>query len=100
MAWVRTGLGLISFGFAIAKFFQFLNAQRSEAAPVFGPFTVGMLMIIIALVGLAISNTQHRRAVTALRKECSHLPPSIAGAMAFLIMILGCVAFVGALVRH
>jgi putative membrane protein len=100
MAWVRTGLALISFGFGIAKFFQYLHAQQAQPAPPLAAFTVGMLMITIALVGLAVANLQHRRALSALRRDCRDLPRSAAGGMAVLIMLLGVVAFVGALVRH
>ena len=32
MAWVHTALSLISFGFAIAKFFEMLHAKRGEQA--------------------------------------------------------------------
>jgi putative membrane protein len=100
MAWVRTGLALITFGFGIAKFFQFLHDQQGERAPVMGGFTVGMLMISIGLVGLLLANVQHRRALKTLREECPGLPISVAGAMAVAIMVLGIVAFIGALIRH
>jgi putative membrane protein len=100
IAWVRTALSLISFGFGIAKFFQYLHAQDNQPAPALGPFTVGMLMITVALVGLLVANLQHRRAMSALHRDCPELPPSAAGAMAVLIMLLGVVAFAGALIRH
>ena len=100
MAWVRTGLASITFGFGIAKFFQYLHDQQGERAPLLGGFTVGMVMIAIGLVGLLLANVQHRRALKALREECPELPISVAGAMAVAIMVLGCLAFVGALIRH
>jgi putative membrane protein len=100
MAWVRTGLGAISFGFGIAKFFQYLHDQRGEQAPLFGGFTVGMLMISIGLVGLLLANLQHRRVLKDLREECPGLPRSVAGSMAVLIIVLGLLAFFGAVLRH
>ncbi len=100
MAWVRTGLALITFGFGIAKFFQYLHEQQGQSAPFLGASTVGMMMIAIGLVGLLLANVQHRRALKALREECPGLPLSVAGAMAVLIMVLGILAFVGALLRH
>ena len=33
MAWVRTSLSLIPFGFAIAKFYQFLHETQGARAP-------------------------------------------------------------------
>lgn len=100
LAWVRTGLAAISFGFGIAKFFQYLHQQQGVKPPAFGGYTVGMLMIGIGLVGLTLANLQHWRAMRALRKECPGLPRSVAGGKALLIMALGLLAFVGALVRH
>jgi putative membrane protein len=97
MAWVRTSLALISFGFGIAKFFQYLYQTQGPGAPHMGPRTVGMVMITIGLVGLALANVQHRRALAALRSECPGLPRSTAGITAWVIMALGIVAFVTAL---
>ncbi len=97
MAWVRTSLALISFGFGIAKFYQYLQQSGSTRAPHMGPRTVGMLMISIGLAALVLANVQHRRALKALRAECPGLPVSVAGATAVLIMLLGLIAFVAAL---
>ena len=42
-----------SFGFTIAKFFEFLHEKRGEAqAPRMAPPTVGMLMIAVGLIAL------------------------------------------------
>lgn len=98
MAWIRTGLALISFGFGIAKFYQYLHEQQGEAAPVFGPRTVGMVMIAIGLVSLTVANVQHRRAVKELHRDCPGLPASTSGATAAVIILLGIIAFVFALV--
>jgi len=59
-----------------------------------------MVMISIGLVGLLLANVQHRRALKALREECPDLPISVASAMAVAIMVLGFLAFVGALIRN
>ena len=97
MAWIRTSLALISFGFGIAKFFQYLHESQGTKAPPMGPRTVGMLMIAIGLVSLAIANVQHRRVVKTLGAECPGLPSSTAGATAAVIMVMGILAFINAL---
>ena len=97
MAWVRTGLSLISFGFGIAKFFQYLHETQGQGAPPLGARTVGITMIVVGLVSMVAADVQHRKAMVALRAECPGLPLSTAGAMAAVIMLLGVVAFVGAL---
>jgi len=100
MAWLRTGLSLVSFGFGIAKFFQYLHEQKGITPPVFGPRTVGILMILVGIVGLAAATIQHRQAIKILRAECPDLPASVSGALATLISFLGILALVGALLRH
>ena len=99
IAWVRTALALISFGFVIAKFFQYLREKQGETATVLSPRAVGLIMIMIGLVGLILANWQDRRAVKALRERCPELPPSVSGVMAVLIMLFGVLALIGALLR-
>jgi len=99
IAWVRTALALISFGFVIAKFFQYLREQRGQTATVLSPRAVGLIMITIGLVGLILANWQQRRAVKALRERCPKLPRPVSGVMAVLITLFGVLALIGALVR-
>ncbi len=97
MAWVRTSLALISFGFGIAKFYQFLHESQGRDAPFMGPRGVGMVKISIGLVALVSANVQHRRAIKTLHVECPELPVSTAGATAVVVMLLGIIAFAVAL---
>jgi putative membrane protein len=99
IAWVRTALALISFGFVIAKFFQYLRERQGETATVLSPRAIGLLMISIGLVGLILANWQERRALKALRERCPELPQSISGVMAVLITCFGVLAMIGALLR-
>jgi putative membrane protein len=99
IAWVRTALALISFGFVIAKFFQYLREKQGETATVLSPRAIGLVMITIGLVGLILANWQERRALKTLRERCSELPPSISGMMAVLIALFGVLALIGALRR-
>jgi putative membrane protein len=99
MAWVRTSLTLISFGFTIAKFFEFLHEKNQEHLPRMAPRSVGTLMIAIGLVSLTLASVQHHRAIRVLRKESPNLPASLAGVTAVLLALLGILAFVGTMVR-
>jgi hypothetical protein len=47
-----------------------------------------------------MANLQQRRALKRLREESPDLPRSAAGSMAVLIMVLGILAFFGAIIRH
>ncbi len=101
MGWIRTALSFISFGFAIAKFFEWARGQHPLAKePLFAPRTIGILMIVIGLGALFLSDLQHRRAMKIIRKECPGLPPSLAGATAVFIALLGFFALVGVLLRQ
>jgi putative membrane protein len=99
IAWVRTALALISFGFGIAKFFQYLHEKRGETATMLRPRTVGLIMIIIGLVGLIFAHLQERRALKSLRERCPELPVPISGVITVLIALLGVLALVGAILR-
>jgi len=99
MAWLRTSLSLISFGFTLAKFFQYLAQQRGD--PVVGMFgktwasdTVGLTMIAIGTFALLLAVVQHRRRVSALRAR--GLPPqwNLALWVAGPIAVLGVFTFV------
>ena len=100
MAWVRTAVALISFGFTIAKFFQYLRETQHEQAPLASPRGVGILMIAIGLVALALADLQHRGALRVLREQCPDVPGSPAGVTAALIAVLGILALFGAFLRQ
>jgi len=74
MAWLRTALSMISFGFTLAKFFEYVAGQRGT--PIVGRFgatwsprIVGTAMVVIGTVALIAAIVQHRRRVSALRRE-------------------------------
>jgi putative membrane protein len=100
MGWVRTAIALISFGFTIAKFFQYLYEKQSGHAPVLGPKVVGRTMIAAGLVALLVSDLQHRQAIKMLRERCPGLPRSVAGIAAAFIALLGIFALIAAFVRQ
>lgn len=100
MGWIRTALSFISFGFAIAKFFEWARGQHPAKEPLFAPRTIGLLMIVIGLVSLLLSDLQHRRALKIIRKECPGLPSSLSSATAAFIATLGVLALLGVLLRQ
>jgi putative membrane protein len=103
MSWLRTSLSLISFGFTLAKFFQYLAEERG--APVVGPMgrtwasdTVGLTMVAIGTSALVVAVVQHRRRVDALREVglvpqwnlalWVALPIATLGVFAFIVLLL------------
>jgi putative membrane protein len=90
MAWVRTATSLISFGFTIFKFFQFLREDRPELSEgVIGPRGFAVVMIAIGLTALLLATLEHRRHMNALRTSYGPLPISLAAVVAALIAVLG-----------
>ena len=99
MAWLRTCLSLISFGFGIAKFFDTLRAKQGDQATLLSPHDVGVLMIGSGLALLVLATLQHRRSVKALRAQCPELPASLSEAPSAIFGLLGLLALAGALTR-
>ena len=90
MAWTRTATSLISFGFTIYKFFQYLREGRPVAeSGVLGPRGFALLMIGIGLTALVFATLEHRQSMKALRAEYGTVPYSLAAVVAGLMAILG-----------
>jgi putative membrane protein len=90
MAWVRTATSLISFGFTIFKFFQYLREDRPELLDrAIGPRGFALLMISIGLTALLLATFEHRRHMNALRTSYGPMPISLAAVVAALIGVLG-----------
>jgi putative membrane protein len=100
MGWVRTAISLISFGFTIAKVFEYLREKEGPRATLLGPRVVGIIMIALGLVALGLATMQHRRASKVLRERCPDLPPSLAGVMAAFFALLGILALFSAILRQ
>ncbi len=93
MAWVRTATLLISFGFTIYKFFQYLReSQPGVVHGRFGPRAFALVMIGLGVGSLTLATIQHRQDLEALELEYGELPRSTAGAVAAVVSMLGIVA--------
>ena len=65
MAWVRTGVALIGFGFTIVQFFERLRDMQgvAPAARPEAPLYLGLALIGAGVLSLCISEWQYRRVV-------------------------------------
>ena len=100
MAWVRTATSLISFGFTIYKFFDFL--REGQSAPpdrLFSPREFALLMIGTGIVALLLAATDHRRHMQALRAEYGPMPASLSAAVAVFVGMLGLFGLVTVFLR-
>ena len=101
MAWVRTAASLISFGFTIYKFFQYLRdkGELSERR-VFGPREFAMSLILIGLAALILATIENRREMKTMRAHYAHVPYSLATVVAGLVGLLGVITFIAVLFRQ
>ena len=90
MAWVRTATSLISFGFTIYKFFQFLReGQPATREGTLGLHAFAILMIVVGITALLLASIDHLRHRRALQIEHGPMPYSLAAVVAILIGVLG-----------
>jgi putative membrane protein len=102
MAWVRTSTSLISFGFTIYKFFQYLRegAQGTPVASALNPRRFGLALIVLGLFMLVVAAIQHRHDLGMLDARYGKGPRSLASIVAILVGALGILAFIGVLLRQ
>src|SRR5215468_12464084 len=102
MAWIRTSISMIGFGFTLAKLFQSLASAdvlvRGPAGKVWTAEGVGMLLISLGTFALVVAVFDHRRELKQLR--AAGLPDrfSLTMAVASTLIILGVMAFLSLLV--
>lgn len=88
MAWVRTAISMISFGFTMVKFFEYLEEDKQKQFHFFGPAGVGMILILIGTIALIVAVLQFQRVATQLgtspRSARWSLPVLVAVSVAFL----------------
>jgi putative membrane protein len=100
MAWIRTAASLISFGFTIYKFFQYLHEGRDVPHEgILGPRGFALLMIGIGLTALLLAAVDHRHHMQALRSEYGPVPYSLSAVVALLIAVLGILGLISVLLR-
>ena len=99
MAWVRTSLSLITFGFTIAKFWEYLNNKPGVVAPLLGARNIGLLMISFGILMLVLAEIQHVQAMKRLRIKYPNMPFSLSRLISAILALLGILALFGALLR-
>ena len=101
MAWVRTAASLISFGFTIYKFFQYMREQGQTAEHrLLGPREFALILIGIGLFSLLLATLQSRHEMRVMRKHYAHVPLSLANLVAGMVAILGVLTFLAVMLRQ
>ncbi len=98
MAWIRTCLSLISFGFGIDKVIGAINRSRfGESAH--APLSVRLVaigFILLGILAMVAATFQHQRILRSIKRDdFVYLGfPSIATATAVCLTLIGVLAFV------
>jgi putative membrane protein len=97
MAWMRTSLAMISFGFTMVKIMEALEAERGITYGWFGhtwsPTTLGITLITIGTGALVVAVIQHKQTLDALKQQGLAPCWSLALVVATLVAVLGVFAF-------
>ena len=100
MAWLRTALSMISFGFTIYKFLQVIDEQSTVAVlRPNAPRNVGLVLTGLGTVVLVIACVQHWSYVKNLRTDRPYKPWDLSFIVACLVAILGALLFGSILIR-
>jgi putative membrane protein len=100
MAWVRTALSMIGFGFTIYKFLQVVQAQST--LPVLrpqAPRNVGLTLVGIGTFAVIIACVQHWQYIKKLRPDQPYKPWDLTFIVACMIALLGLLMFGSIILR-
>jgi len=102
MAWIRTSISMIAFGFTMAKLFQSLAiAGRLVKGPAGNAWTsqgVGIAFMAIGTAALIGAIFVHRGEVAQLRADGMEARFSLTSAVASVLSVLGILALLAAMV--
>jgi putative membrane protein len=100
MAWVRTSLSMISFGFTIYKVLETLQEQsKLHIARPDAPRNLGLVLVGIGTFALVVACIQHRQYVTSLKPTGAGKPLDLTFLVAVLITLLGFLLFGSMILR-
>ena len=92
MAWIRTSTSLISFGFTIYKFFEYIVQTKLVDRPphrFFGPRSFALCMISVGVAALATAAIDYQHTLKILEREHGLKYRSLAGKLTGLMFFLG-----------
>lgn len=93
LAWVRTGLTIMGFGFVVARFGLFLSLLAAQRAPLSAPIepslfsnVVGIALVLLGAVAILFAAVQHRAFILSL--PAGDLPQSHNRAFPIVVALL------------
>jgi putative membrane protein len=93
MAWIRTALSLIGFGFGIGKLGAYMNAAglHTSRDPAHTSLVFGSSFIVVGIFGLLAATVQHARILNRLSRPdfAYNAMRPIAMTVAIMLMLIG-----------
>jgi len=102
MAWIRTSLSLISFGFGIDRIVSALKAPLSLQNPIRLSRILGLSFIALGIFALFMAIIQHRAELKRIRRVIYTYTPNISLSVivAIGLIAIGLAAFIGILLSY
>jgi putative membrane protein len=102
MAWIRTAFSMISFGFTIGKFFQYLNEQAKRPPQLGGGRMLAVVLITLGLLSLIVGVWEYRKTIARVdalagMRRPPHPRPILL--IAVLVALVGLLAYFGMFFR-
>jgi putative membrane protein len=96
LAWLRTGIAVMAFGFVVARFALFLrlvDAQAGEATSHAASPYIGATLVVLGAVATAGGAVQFQRfyATIPARDRPEAWSPSLSMALSWLVVVIGAV---------
>ena len=103
MAWIRTAISMIGFGFTIFKFFEYVPAGTGNKGLVLHPHAprnLGLALVGMGTLALAAATWQHRCFLKDLGVSHVRHKWSISFVVAVAVILIGMLVFYGVLLRQ
>jgi putative membrane protein len=107
MAWIRTAISLIGFGFAIAKSYEYIHTEEMETTGRFidqihAPLWFGMSFIVLGMICILGGVLQYRLVMKRIQTDrfTYNEPPPLAKIIALILLIIGVFALIAIFQRR
>lgn len=94
LAWVRTGLAVMAFGFVVARIDTWLRVLQPDAAPRPGSVLLGAPLLLLGALIQVAGAVRFVRAHRAIVRDEPHVPGTLAGVLLASALAAGGVGLV------
>ncbi|MGE0708422.1 MAG: YidH family protein [Planctomycetota bacterium] len=95
LAWVRTSLGIMAFGFVVARLGLWLAHVQPAAGQGSGSLWVGVTLVVFGSASLLVAGVRFVQAHRAIMADRSHVPSTTLGVFVAGALALGGLALAG-----